>query len=441
MSARSFAPTRLRRVHCRAGALACTLVLSTHAFSQQPPGEPLSLEAATRAALERSAKVVARVAAFEAAAAVVDRSFELPDPKLRFGLENLPVTDAERFRYDRDFMTMQRIGVMQTLPHGDKRSAARLRARTEALAEQAELAQARVAVRREAALAWIDHAYARRILERLEALERELGFELEATAPALVAGRISAAEIFGLRGMREQVRDRHITQERMIDRAQIELARLVGDAARRPPGALPDTELAPLAPAQMQAHLARHPAVLVAAAQIAVAQAEVDRARAGKSADWAIELSFARREPAFSNMVSLMFQRDLPLWPERRQDRDVAARVAAVERVRAIVEDTRRTAEAELRLALADHASAQRRVAHHEHGLLANARERTAAAAAAYRGGRGSLAAVPEARRAETEIAIDTLGAERDRARAWVNLRYALLEETERAELDKEWAK
>ncbi len=73
----------------------------------------------------------------QGAAEIVGRAAELPDPKLRFGLENLPVTDSDRLCYNRDFMTMQRIGVMQEFPHGDKRSAAHTRVQSEAVAERA----------------------------------------------------------------------------------------------------------------------------------------------------------------------------------------------------------------------------------------------------------------------------------------------------------------
>ncbi len=417
---------------------AISVFLTPRASIAQAIVEPLSLEAALVAALARSARLGSQSAAVQAAAAMVDRSAELPDPKFRFGLENLPVTDADRFRYDRDFMTMQRIGVMQEFPSSDKREAARHRARTETLAEQAMLARERAAVRRETAIAWLDHAYSLATQARLDALDRDIAFEIDAAAPAVAAGRATLAEVLVLRGMREQVRDRRIAQDRMIDRSRIELARLVGAGTVRPPAPLPDTAHPPLTSERVEALLDRHPAVIVAAAQLPVAHAEVQRARAGKSADWAVELSFARREPAFSNMVTLMFQRDLPLWPERRQDRDVAARVASLERARGLVEEARRAAETELKLALADHAGAQRRVAHHEDALLANARERTGAATAVYRGGKGGLAAVLEARRAETEILIDTLNAERDRALAWANLRYALVDESEHAHLSKE---
>lgn len=418
--------------------LALATLLPFVVLGQISVSSPLTLEEAVALGLARSLKVASQSQAVQGAAEIIGRANELPDPKLRFGLENLPVTDADRFRYNRDFMTMQRIGVMQEFPHGDKRSAARMRAQSEVVAERAGLVRERAAARRETAMAWMDYAYAQAVREQLDELDKQIGFEVEASVPALTLGRATASEIFALRGVHEALRDRQIAQDRLVRRARIDLTRLIGPAASGPLGPIPDSTAPPHSETHIGQRLEQHPAVAAAMAQMRVAQADVQKARATKAPDWAVELSFARREPAFSNMVSLMFQLDLPLWAERRQDRDIAARVASLERARTLIDDARRNAEAELRLYLADHETAHRRLEHHRHGLMPTARQRTGAATAAYQGGKGALAAVLEARRAEAEIEIDTLGAERERALAWTNLRYALLDEDERAGVERE---
>ena len=47
----------------------------------------------------------------------------LPDPKLILGMDNVPVSGSDSFSLTRDFMTMQRIGVMQEFPNQGKRKA------------------------------------------------------------------------------------------------------------------------------------------------------------------------------------------------------------------------------------------------------------------------------------------------------------------------------
>ena len=49
---------------------------------------------------------------------------QLPDPKLVFGLQNVPVQGSDAFRLDRDDMTMVGVGLMQDVVTRRKREAA-----------------------------------------------------------------------------------------------------------------------------------------------------------------------------------------------------------------------------------------------------------------------------------------------------------------------------
>ncbi|MGE0876894.1 MAG: TolC family protein, partial [Burkholderiales bacterium] len=141
-------------------------------------------------------------------------------------------------------------------------------------------------------------------------------------------------------------------------------------------------------------------------------------------ADWSLELGYSLRRPAFSNMLSVMAVLELPVAKERRQDRDVASRLAELERARAEREDARRTLQAEIRAALADFDTAAVRIERSRRLLLPLARQRHEAALAAYRGGSGSLAGVLEAERARTEAELALVEVEAERARAWAELSF-----------------
>ena len=54
---------------------------------------------------------------------------ELPDPKLKLGVENVPTNGADSWSLTRDFMTMTKIGVMQEFPREEKRKLRSQRAR------------------------------------------------------------------------------------------------------------------------------------------------------------------------------------------------------------------------------------------------------------------------------------------------------------------------
>src|SRR6185436_16503484 len=123
--------------------------------------------------------------------------------------------------------------------------------------------------------------------------------------------------------------------------------------------------------------------------------------------DWSLEVGYSQRRPNFDNMISVVVAIDLPFAKERRQDRDVASKLAEAEQARAQHEEARRMHQAEVKNLLADWNTAGKRLERFDGVLLPLARERSQAALAAYRGGRGGLAAVLEAERAltETELA------------------------------------
>jgi len=122
---------------------------------------------------------------------------------------------------------------------------------------------------------------------------------------------------------------------------------------------------------------------------------------------------------------------DLPWETGKRQDRDIAAKRLLAEQALAQVEEARRMHEAELRGLYADWQTAGVRIGRFEELLLPLARQRVAAALAAYRGGRGELGMVLEARRAETEARLGSLQAQIERARAWAKLNFLLPHEVQ----------
>src|SRR2546426_9457375 len=98
----------------RSLACFCILGLAVAAPLARAAGtEPLPLAEALKIGEKTSPRLAAQNAALAAASELVPRASELPDPKLRIGVENLPVNGADRVRYDADFMTIRKIGLMQ----------------------------------------------------------------------------------------------------------------------------------------------------------------------------------------------------------------------------------------------------------------------------------------------------------------------------------------
>lgn len=414
------------RLRTRAFAAGALLAASSAAFAQTGA---LSLVEAVRIAETRSARVAAQSASVNAAGELAARAAELPDPKLVLGIENLPVSGTEAWRTDQDSMTMKRIGIEQGFPNPGKRRALGARAQAEERFEAAGLAASRLQVRRDVTTAWFDLYYAHEEHAALVALVRETELEAETATAAVAGGRLGPAEALAARAAIEQAMDRLAMHERAIERARIALAQLVGEAAARPLGTASNTAELPLPPHQLLARIGSHPTVQVSEQQASLAQADLSLAGSTKTPDWSLIVSYGQRSPAFSNMVSVLVAIDLPIAAERRQDRDIAAKRALVERARNTAEDMRRAAEAEARGFVADWETAAARVARYGRTILPLARERVELALAGYRGGRGTLTGVLEARRAEAEARMSLAQALAERARAWSAINYLLLEE------------
>ena len=397
--------------------LACALAAPAHA-------QVLTLEEALKVGEAQSPRLAAQRHAISAADEQTGRAAELPDPKLRLGIENLPVSGAERFRYDRDFMTMRQIGFMQEFPSAQKRSARSARAERLRDVERSTLFSQRAVLQRDIAGAWLDAHFAQRARVALERLVERLSAQSETVVAGVASGRQGAADSFMLRGAVEQARDKVLDQERVVARSRHALEALLGEDGRRPLGPLPDLERLAHPRAELLNRLQEHPQLRVLDGRQDLARAEVDLARAGRRSDWSVEVGYGHRGPAFDNMLTVMVAIDLPWRAERRQDRDIASRLAALEQVRAQKEEARRMHEAEVRGWLADYDAATRRLERYRTILLPLAGERSEAALAAYRGGRGELAAVLEAQRAIAETEIAVIGIDVERARAWANLNY-----------------
>jgi outer membrane protein TolC len=386
--------------------------------------QDLSLEEALRIGQEHSARLAAQRSAVVSAAEQVGRAAELPDPKLRLGIENLPVTGEDRFRYDRDFMTSRMIGFAQEFPNSDKREARDLRARRMRDVEGSALQAQGTLVRRDTALAWLHVYYAERAREALQRLVSQFRLQIDSVPSAIARGRQTAAEGYALRQAFEQANDRVIEQERLAARARIVLGSLLGEAASRPLTAVPDTSRLAHGEDHLVAQLEAHPELRVLSQRENLARAEVELARSSRKSDWMLEVGYGQRRPYFDNMLSVTVSFDLPWQTERRQDRDIASRLAEVEQARAMREDARRMHEADVRGWLADFRTAQRRIDRYEQVLGPLARDRAAAALAAYEGARGELAGALEAQRSRTDVELGLIQALAERAQAWANLTF-----------------
>ncbi len=402
---------------------AAALLLAS-AAAALPAAEPLSLAEARRLAEARSLQLPAYDAASRAAREMAVAVGQRPDPVLRFGINNLPITGPDRFSLTRDFMTMRSVGVMQEFTRDDKRNA-----RSAQFAREAEVAQAKrllslTGLQRDTALAWLERLFAERLRALLLALRDEARLQSEAADAVYRGGKGTQADLFAARTALAQIEDRIAQVELQVESATTLLVRWAGADGQRPLGDAPALDSVRLRRDDLEAQLAHHPQIALLLRKEAVARADVEAARAAQQSDPSIELMFSQRGPAFSNMVSVTVSVPWQWDRANRQDRELGARLAIVEQVAAERDEATRAHAAEALAMLQEWRSLRVRLQRNAATLSPLAQERTRAALAAYRGGNGTLAAVLEARRGEIDTRVEQLLLERDAARLWAQLDY-----------------
>lgn len=413
----------------RAGIACLPAVFMSIALACALPGiaadTPLTLANAQRIAVERSRQLAAQDAFITSSREMAVAAGRLPDPLLRIGIDNLPIEGSDRFSLERDFMTMRRIGVMQELTSADKRRLRGERFEREADRAVAEKNSAIAAIQRDTAIAWLERSYLERLRSAVAEQAEESRLEIQAAEGAYRGGRASQTDVISARSSRIMLEDRISELDKRIRNARAALARWIGDeSADSPLGSPPALDTVPVHAHALREQLERHPTIAVLGEDVAIAQTDVRLAQANKRADWSWELAYQKRGPAFSDMVSVSVSIPLQWDQKNRQNRELASRLALAERATAQRDEALRQHIAEVQTMLNEWENGLERVQRYGQALNPLARERTQAALAAYRGGKGDLAAVLSARRNEIEVRSQALQLEIDTARMWAQLRF-----------------
>jgi outer membrane protein TolC len=390
----------------RAWLICCAVGLWPTAWA-----DPVTFADAVARASVDAPLVVARRAGLEAAQLSIKPAGELPDPQLALGVENLPVTGADQFSLNRDFMTMKSVGLMQEVPSRDKRLARSGVAQAEFGAARAALDISRLDARLGAARAWIAAFYAVAEEGLLTQLGEELATISTASSAALSAGSGSADAALSAQIERSRIDDRLSDVRSRIRSARAELERWIGPLGQEAVG--PASPSFQIDPAMLRQHLEHHVAVAASTAEIGRARAGVDLARADRKSDWSWELMYESREPAFSDMISFGVRFKLPLFQSTRQTPAIESKRAELRRAEADRESILRQHRAHLEDMLASHAAAAERLQRVVDVQLPLARQRESVAEAAYAAGTISATDLISTRIARVEMELERLAVER----------------------------
>lgn len=408
-----------RRSSCRHGLMLVALL----ALASNASGQNLTFQKALATAVSETPALRANTALVDAARYSVMPAGELPDPKLALGIDNLPIQGQDRYSLNRDFMTMQRIGISQDIPNGAKRNA-----RVAAANGRLELAEAqtrvtRLTVLRETATAWIARNTVEQQLARIDALVSENTLLASAVRAQLAGGKGSAADAIMPRQEAAMIEERRDELAARRQQAIAALNRWIGTAGEMPlAGDAPDWNLNR---DRLTHTLHQHPELALFDPKTKVLDAQLAEAKAGKRPDWGVDVAYLKRAPEFGDMVSVQLRLDLPVFSGSRQDPQIAARQAERTAVDAEREATLREHIAMLDTDWADYqrlVSASRR---QRETLLPLAEEKVRLTTAAWRGGKGMLADVVAARRERIDTELKAIAVEGERQQMAARLHYA----------------
>lgn len=402
------------------------LLVAGAAHAQQPP---FTLDAALQSATDHSASMQAAQASVRASSEAAVKAGQLPDPMLKAGIDNLPVNGGQRFTVGQDFMTMRRIGIEQEWVSGDKRRLRSALANEQVGRERAGYLAQLASVRQQTATAWLNAVYAKQALALQQALLDHMNHEFDATKASYRGAKASAADVVQARAMLAQTQDQWLKARQVYQTALIALSRWTAvpasDVTGTPPA--PESFVSSLPPDELRVS---QPALIAAADDIAVAEADTAVANSERRPNWTWEVAYQQRGGAYSNMVSVGVTIPLPLNRRNRQNRDVAEKAELATKARLMYEDTLRQVQADIRTQSETLASGRERIANLSASLLPAADQRVQLANAAYRAGTGSLADTFAARRAQLDAQLQVLDLRRDVSQTWAQLEYQVVPST-----------
>ncbi|WP_447866271.1 TolC family protein [Rahnella bonaserana] len=391
---------------------------------------PVTLPQALVAAQDYSAELSASRHQINALDNRADSAMQLPDPKLKFGIENLPVSGGNTDRFSREGMTMERIGIMQDYVSSNKRQrkADTLRAESRQITATSQSIRARL--QRDAALAWMELAIGEQNVSQIQQLVDESSRQIGVSRGSVSSGSSLPASVLDARLTLISMQDKLTQAERDVQLARTRLSQLTGIDQPEINGAIPDVVSLPVQ-ASRSGSVEQHPEIIQARREAEVAQAKSSQSAIAALPDVGVEVYYAHRADRYEDLAGVMFTVDLPLFTASRQDKDHAAdqsmALESNDRLAQLVRDH----QAQLTSLLAQYQAASTLWQRQKNDVIPLQRQRISVIQAQYRAGKSSLNDVLEARRTLLDSQLAERNAELEVARYWVALRYLAPQENQ----------
>ena len=380
-------------VHITVFAFMASMLWASFAVAQQRI--PLTIAEAEDLAQTGEPGQLALLAQAEAMQEQAVAAGQLPDPVLRLGLANYPISGGG---FSAEGMTQAQLGLRQSFPRARSQGTEQLRARADVFSRGADARSRDVmaAVR----IAWLEAYYSQQAWVLVNESRPFFADLVTITRSMYAVGRKTQHDVLRAELELSRLDDRLIQAGQARAEAQASLSRWLGDDAYRPVALkLPAWENPPPL-AELQAGLAGHPSIAAAKAGVSAQEAGVQIAEEKKKPGWALDVGYGYREGFLPNgtprsdFVSLSVSVDLPFFSKNRQDRKLAAALGNRRAAQQSQSEIMARLGSKLAAEYARWADLTRRLALYETQILDQSKWQAQAALRAYQSDTGDFADV-----------------------------------------------
>ncbi|TCK18337.1 outer membrane protein TolC [Thiogranum longum] len=381
----------------------------------------LTLEEAEQLAQTEDPAIIASRARAEALREQSVAAGQLPDPKLLLGMWNVPVDD---FSISREPTTQLRTGIRQAFPRGNSLEYRQRSTEWMGKAEASRTRTTRLEIQRDVRQAWLELFYQQRaagIVQQSRNLFQQL---VEITRSHFASGRVSQQDVLQAQLELSRLDDRATRISKQADIQRARLSRWLGERAWAPIDetfpelpALPERD-------QLRTGLLSHPAIEAASARVESRQQLVKAAREQYKPGFNVGVEYRKRfgdnpdGSSRTDMMAAMVTLDLPLFTDKRQDRQLSASQslagAAIQAREQRLRELRRMLDA-------DYARWERlgeQETLYRDNLLREAHANADAALSSYQNGINEFTSLMRARLMELEVSLQDIRIRVDRAKA-----------------------
>jgi len=406
---------------CTRAALLAFFILPVNALAA------LDLDETVRLALQDDPAIKAQQTRASAISDAAVADGQLPDPKLKTGLYNLPVDD---FDIDREPTTQLRLGLVQAFPRG--KTLQYKQQQTEWLAK-AEMANSEITQRklvRDVRKHFLELYYqvqAEQVVGESRTLFAQM---VDITQAHYGTGRVSQQDVLSASLELSRLDDRTTRILNEADRSRAALMKWIGDTALLPiddhfpelPG-LPSKEA-------IEAALPEHPLIRSETAKLAASKRKIQIANEQYKPGWSAGLEYRKRfgdDPggdSRADMMAAMFTVDLPMFTKNRQDKRLSASVQMAESAQLTRDNRLRELKQMLDTDYANWSRLGERATLYEGELVRDAAANVQASLKAYQSGVSEFTTLMRARITDLDVRLQDLRVRVDRAKSQANLLY-----------------